>query len=109
VTRAQRWLWLDQIRVCTREKTLSPQAGHVALALGVYYVNGSSEAWPSQKELAAATGLSARTVWGALRELEQHGLLEVRHGPPARTFGHVYRLRNLAPGARFGERQSETA
>jgi hypothetical protein len=95
-SRAQRWLWLDEIRDRVRERALSPRAGHVALVLAVYYVNGRSEAWPSQLELAAATGNSARTVWEALHELEQKGLLEVRRGRPARTSGCVYRLRNLA-------------
>jgi DNA-binding FadR family transcriptional regulator len=92
--RGPRWLWLDRVHAQVREKVLSANASHVAFVLAVRYVNGRCEAWPSQRELAAATGRSEKTIRLALHELEQHDLLEIRHGPPARTFGHVYTLRN---------------
>lgn len=100
--RGHRWTWLDQVRNRVRDKTLSPTADHVALVLAVHYINGSDEAWPSQQELATATGLGRRTVQRALEELHQQGLLEVRHGRPAGTFGCVYRLANCATVAQFG-------
>lgn len=90
--RGARWLWLDGVRDRVRAGTLSPHAGHVALVLAVHYVNGRREAWPSQPELAAATGWSRRTVRAALRELERNGLVDVRRGHPAKTSGNVYRL-----------------
>ena len=107
--RAPRWLWLDQIDAQVRQRALSANAGHVALVLAVRYANGSCEAWPSHRELAAATGRDPKTVRGALHELKQQGLLEVRHGFPARTFGHVYKLRNTGATPAFRERRSETA
>jgi hypothetical protein len=90
--RPDRYRWLDQIRDGVRDGTLSSNAGHVALTLAVYYVNGTGEAWPSQLELASATGRSESTVRRGLHELERNALLEVRHGRPARSFGNVYRL-----------------
>jgi DNA-binding MarR family transcriptional regulator len=85
-------VWLDHVRDHVRAGTLDANTGHVALVLAVHYVNGRHEAWPSQTELAAVTGLSRRTVQRALDELEEHGMLERRHGRPARGFGNVYRL-----------------
>ena len=90
MNRGPRWLWLDEVHAHVRDGALSPTAGHIALALAVHYVNGRQEAWPSQQELVAATGRSRSSVKRALRELEEHGLLEHRHGSPARTFGNVY-------------------
>jgi hypothetical protein len=107
--RGARWLWLDQVRDRVRKRTLSESAGHVALVLAVYYVNGRGEAWPSQVELAAASGRSLRVVRKAIAELVREGLLEVRRGRPARTSGNVYRLVNAAPRASFPKRESVTA
>lgn len=90
--RGLRWLWLDRVHDLTCDETLSQSASHVALALAVYYMNGSSEAWPSQQTLAASTHRSQSTVKRALHELETQGLLEIRRGPPAQTSGNVYRL-----------------
>jgi hypothetical protein len=102
--RPVRWLWLDDVRDHVRDRTLSQRAGHVALVLGVHYMNGHCEAWPSQPELAAVTGYSERSVREALRELERNDLLEVSRGRPGRTSGNVYRLpREPASGAGFPE------
>ena len=92
--RSPRWLWLDTVENRVRHATLGPHAGYVAHVLAVRYINGSQEAWPSQRELAAATGLTDRTVREALHELQRNQLLDVRRGHPARTSGNVYRLTN---------------
>ncbi len=90
--RAARWIWLDDVRNHVRDGTLTSNAGWVAHTLGVHYMNGGREAWPSQTELAQTTGLGKRTVRRAIDELQQTGLLNVRHGPPAHGFGNVYQL-----------------
>lgn len=47
----------------------------VLLALA-NFANDKMQCWPSQDRLAADTELSARTVWGALKALEDKGVVE---------------------------------
>jgi DNA-binding transcriptional regulator LsrR (DeoR family) len=94
--RGYRWTWLEQVRARVETGALDDRAGHVALVLAVYYINGSNEAWPSQNTLANDSGLSRRTVQRALTDLENQQLLEIRHGRPAPTRGCVYRLLNAS-------------
>jgi DNA-binding MarR family transcriptional regulator len=93
MNRSTRWIWTDELRTRARSHTISASAHHVGVTLALYYINGSSEAWPSQHELAASSGESLRTVQRAITELEQAGLLTSRRGHPAHTSGYVYHLR----------------
>jgi DNA-binding transcriptional regulator LsrR (DeoR family) len=88
--RPPRFVWLDNVRDRVRDRTLSSNASLVAHILGVHYVNGGKQAWPSQTELVASTGLGRRTVIRALNELEQTGFLDVDH---KHRRGNVYELR----------------
>lgn len=53
---------------------LSPSEKLVLLALA-NFANERMQCWPSQDRLAEDTELGSRTVWGALKGLEAHGLL----------------------------------
>lgn len=53
---------------------LSPSEKLVLLALA-NFANEGLQCWPSQERLAADTELSARTVWSALKGLEERGVL----------------------------------
>ena len=95
--RGFRWIWLDHVRDHVETGAINGHASHVALALAVYYINGRNEAWPTQRTLATAAGLSEITVRRALHDLERHGFLKRRKGPPATKFGNVYTLSNPIP------------
>ncbi len=88
-SRPPRFVWLDHVAAHVSDGTISSNASYVAHILGVHYVNGGSDAWPSQPELASRTGLGRRTVRRALQELEQNGLLRVDH---RHRSGNVYHL-----------------
>lgn len=53
---------------------LSPSEKLVLLALA-NFANEDMRCWPSQERLAADTELSVRTVWGALKTLEEKGVV----------------------------------
>lgn len=59
---------------------LTPTTRHVALALSLYMSERGDSAWPGLATLVEDTGRSRSTVIRALKELEQAGWLEVRHG-----------------------------
>jgi hypothetical protein len=87
-----RWQWKDHVVALVVEKALSAHAGLVARAL-LDFADKDGIAFPSQTTLAAVTGLSPRTVWQALNELERHGLVaKVRRGHPGSS-SNVYRIR----------------
>jgi hypothetical protein len=92
VKRPQRFIWLDDVHEQMRGQQLSPVAGHLALTLGVHYMNGSDEAWPSQAQLAASTGHSRTMVQKGLRELRDCSLLDIQRGRPGSKAGNVYRI-----------------
>lgn len=89
-----RFIWLDVIRSQVRTGALTNNAGHLALILAVHYTNGSNQAWPSQQQLAADTGLSESTVRRGLHELEQNGYLAITRGRQGRITSNVYELEN---------------
>ena len=65
---------------CALTKTGSPSSKLLFMVLASY-VNGPDEAaWPSQSTLAEMTGLTARGVRNATKQLESAGLIRVDQG-----------------------------
>lgn len=77
-----------RITRCGPELTV---AGKLVLINILEHVGQSSKAWPSQETVARETGLSSRTVWTALRELDKIGFLDTDRRGQGKT--NIYSLR----------------
>jgi hypothetical protein len=84
---APRYAWRNAIFA----STLTPTERLVALALEQFMSTRNGSAWPSQKVLGIATGLSTRTVRVALQRLVAAGYLKVAT-PASQHRTAVYRL-----------------
>jgi hypothetical protein len=72
LTPLYRAAWADMMAVDAR---LSPVAVRVGIIIGGYFNSGSASTYVGQKTIAKNMGISARTVWEAVRELITHGYL----------------------------------
>jgi hypothetical protein len=69
--------WLDQL---SRDLSVSHAGFRLAYALSGHFNHDSGEAWPTQATLAAALGVSDRTVRTLTEELASQGYLSVKSG-----------------------------
>jgi ribonuclease HI len=90
VSKAPRWVWLDQVHARVQDGQLTSNAVTVAYVLAVRYGNGKAEAWPTQQTLTRSTGLSLTSVHRALAELQEQGLLTVELRGDNRKAGNRY-------------------
>jgi hypothetical protein len=72
LTPLYRAAWADMMAVDAR---LSPVAVRVGIIIGGYFNSGSASTYVGQETIAKNMGISARTVWEAVRELTTHGYL----------------------------------
>ena len=78
---------------------LKPTQMLVAQAVADYAHKVSGKAWPSQQTVATKTGLSKRTVWERIHELEQLGVL-IKVAEPKWHMPAVYEFNPDPPVAR---------
>jgi hypothetical protein len=78
-------VWRDALR----ESGLDATARHVAHVLSTY-MDGRGRCWPSRETLAAAVGLSVRTVERAVQRLEAVGWLRVERTEGGRHRTNTY-------------------
>ena len=104
---AAKFRWIDQ--VCT-----DPKVGHLACriaSLMVRYFNAKRGfAWPGQKTLADAAGVTVRSVQNALQGLARRGHLSIRKRA-GRVNRYQYKLANDAspPAPGQANRRSESS
>jgi Helix-turn-helix domain len=91
-----KFAWLDQVLA---DDNLPATAFKLAYAIGQHINRQSGRAWPSQKRLGEATGLTVRTVRSLTEQLQKAGHLEVElHRGRNQT--NVYRLpKNRKPAS----------
>jgi len=68
------WGWLQQVLA---DRKLRPLALHVAVYLCARFNRETGDAFPSQERIAEALQVSRRGVQGAIRQLAEHGHLQV--------------------------------
>jgi Helix-turn-helix domain len=91
-----KFAWLDQVLA---DENLPATAFRLAYVIGQHLNRQSGKAWPSQKRLGEATGLTARTVRSLTEQLQKAGHLEVELHR-GRNHTNVYRLpKNRKPAS----------
>jgi len=91
-----KFAWLDQVLA---DDNLPATAFKLAYVIGQHINRQSGRAWPSQKRLGEATGLTARTVRSLTEQLQKAGHLEVELHR-GRNHTNVYRLpKNRKPAS----------
>ena len=74
ITRALRLEWIDAMAL---DENLSDRAFRVAAVIGRHFNRASGEAFLATQTIARALGVSERTAWSGLHELELRGYLIV--------------------------------
>ena len=76
--------WTDALAL---DRDLSNMGFRVACVIGTHFNNQSGDTFVSQETIARVMGVSERSVWTALKELEERGYLLIER----REFGTVTR------------------